>query len=297
LDKTVDPIIDKATAKTALALLAPQMRDLIVLLRDSGGRIAFRDEFTDLVERLKITAYTKLYEMPDGAQGVTLMVAVLGEEGAKEWEQELRALTAEGRGAEFLELGPMMESLADSIDLDATPEAKSAAAAAFEALAESERHAAVHFWQQFMMAAIAMLFQHLSLIVHGQKLTTLVAKAKTGDDGAFLKAVQIDKRILTELEYFKSRYARADLSGDRAFVTAVARKLEAPPYIGRTSHRKLWVALYLLDACRLLHAYKARELLDMLQEAGIVDDDEPIDDETAMNKLRARYVAHIQMLK
>jgi hypothetical protein len=273
------------------------MRELIGLLRDSGGRIVFRDEFTDLVERLKITAYTKLYEMHDGAQGATLMVAVLGEEGAKEWERELRALTPEGRGAQFMELGPMMESLTDSIDLDATAEAKSAASLAFEALAESERHAVVHFWQQFMMAAIAMLFQHLSLMVHGQKLTTLVAKAKTGDDAAFLKAVQVDKRILTELEYFRSRYARADLRGDRAFITSVARKLEAPPYIGKTQHKKLWVALYLLDACRLLHAYSARELLDMLQETGIVDDDEPIDDETSMNKLRARYSTHIQKLK
>jgi hypothetical protein len=44
-----------------------RMRELKGLLGDSGGRIAFRDEFTDLVERLKITPYTKLYEMHDGA--------------------------------------------------------------------------------------------------------------------------------------------------------------------------------------------------------------------------------------
>jgi chorismate-pyruvate lyase len=44
-----------------------RMRELKGLQGDSGGRIAFRDEFTDLVERLKITPYTKLYEMHDGA--------------------------------------------------------------------------------------------------------------------------------------------------------------------------------------------------------------------------------------
>lgn len=47
----------------------------------------------------------------------------------------------------------------------------------------------------------AIFYEQLSIMVHGEKLTALVARAKTGDDVGFLKAIQIDKRILSKIEY------------------------------------------------------------------------------------------------
>jgi len=42
-------------------------------------------------------------------------------------------------------------------------------------------------------------FNYFALMIHGRTLCRLVADAKTGDDDAFCKAVQIDRTVLVNV--------------------------------------------------------------------------------------------------
>jgi hypothetical protein len=68
------------------------------------------------------------------------------------------------------------------------------------------------------------------MMVHGEKLTSLVAQAKAGNDDAFVKAVQIDKRILNAIPYFSERYARAHDQGHSDFFDRLSYRLKSAPY-------------------------------------------------------------------
>jgi hypothetical protein len=119
------------------------------------------------------------------------------------------------------------------------------------------------------MGFLAGFFQNVAVMVHGEKLTSLVAQAKAGSDDAFCKAVQIDKRILTTIPYFKQRFDRSTLERDRNFMDALAYRLQCPPYKGKIRHKSLWMAFSFLDLTGLLDTLKHQEILELCDDAGV----------------------------
>lgn len=282
------PLIDLGTAKNLLREVALHWTEFLERLEDSGGRLAFRPEFADAISNLRIESYPLLYENEPSA-GDRMAKAMLGADGAREFDTALSTATPEERGAALQELGVDIDAFGVAFDFDATDEQRAQSAAAFTALTPHQQTESVQLMRHMFAGVLVTFHQQLSIMVHGEKLTALVARAKAGDDDAFLKAIQIDKRILTKVPHFEARFMRAQLQDERQFRTAVARKLEAPPYVGKITHKKLWLAFAFLESVGLLESCDGNDLLDMLQEVGVIDDERPIDDVKNLLKLKARY--------
>jgi hypothetical protein len=137
-----------------------------------------------------------------------------------------------------------------------------------------------------------MFHEYVSVAVHGVPLTTLIQWAKTGDDDAFGKAIQIDGRILTGLPYFAERYAQARLEGNKLFLRMVANKTDSPGYKGRLKQKSIWLVIALLDIFGLLEAMSGEEMLDFCNEVGSNDGDTPIEDVKNMLKRVATYKSY-----
>ena len=120
--------------------------------------------------------------------------------------------------------------------------------------------------------SIAQFYEYLSVGVHGERLSSLVAQAKAGDDLAFGKAIQIDGRIAEVIPYFRERLARARVSGDVEFLGMVGNKTSNPPYKGDIGRKPVWITLAFLDYLGWLARMKAREVLDFCQSVGIGED-------------------------
>lgn len=121
-----------------------------------------------------------------------------------------------------------------------------------------------------MAALIANLCNYVSLMVHGRSLCELVTAAKTGDDKAFVLAVQIDRTILT-LPYFQQRLALAQLGKEPEFLSSLAYRLKNPLLSTRREHLKLWLAFAILDDERLLRDMTVDELMVACRAMGAYD--------------------------
>ena len=197
-----------------------------------------------------------------------------------------------------LERGQTMRAWMDGlIEIDEafnfpkTPAEERLAFAQFNALSQEDQAEAIRMAQYLWMAFLAGFFQNISVMVHGEKLTALVAQAKAGSDEAFCKAVQIDKRILTTIPYFKRRFERGTLEGDRNFTDALAYRLQCPPYKGKIRHKALWMTFAYLDLVGLLNSMPHQEILDLCDDAGVGGYANRIEDVKNLSKRLAEYRA------
>jgi hypothetical protein len=139
----------------------------------------------------------------------------------------------------------------------------------FLALSVDEQKEAVKVGQHFYCFFLCSFFQSLSVMVHGEKLTSLVAQAMSGNDGAFVKAVQIDRRILTEVPYFRERFTRSQNEADQDFSDLISYRLMNPPYRGRIRHKSLWYTFAMLDQAGWLRNMSYREVREVCDEIAL----------------------------
>jgi hypothetical protein len=136
----------------------------------------------------------------------------------------------------------------------------------FEALAEEEKQAASLQAQAFWLMFMVFFHEILSIVVHGQRMTRLVAQAMGGDDNAFVKAVQVDRSVLASIPYFSERRQKAELAGEAEFLNKLNYRLTSPTLRGKIRHRELWLVFAMLDWMNLLDgSLKDREILDICE--------------------------------
>jgi hypothetical protein len=111
--------------------------------------------------------------------------------------------------------------------------------------------------QFFMTAALVLVFNYLAFMVHRKSMFQLVAQAKNGTEAAFLKAVQIDQRCLTDIQYFRDKVTTATQTGKIKFLERVAKYQKKPLTQSGTERRALYLALALLDSMHVLSAFTA----------------------------------------
>lgn len=97
-----------------------------------------------------------------------------------------------------------------------------------EASSEDEEKTIFLSMQLFFAYIYAYFYNHIALMVHGQKLTTLVPLALKGDKKAFCRAIQIDRNILTGHPYFRDTYARLQTGEDPNFLNSVTAYIDRP---------------------------------------------------------------------
>lgn len=283
-------VVDIPSAARLIQAMAPDWLWLLKYIESEDGYVRFPPAVSQWIKNLNIGNYPGLYE-DERAIGAILVKAFLSDEQVGQLNTELEACSSEERGQLLLEyIGNLGEEI-DAIELPKTPAAQKRAEAQFLAMSDAERQHAIEFMQRFLMSMLAGFYQSLSIMVHGEKLTALVAQAKAGDDKAFAKAVQIDKRILHALPYFNDRFAAANSEGQREFVELVTAHMSRPPYKGKIRHKALYLAFSLLDQVGVLDRMKHSELLDLCTQAGLDSHANRIDDVKNVSKRLAEYRA------
>lgn len=171
----------------------------------------------------------------------------------------------------------------------ATDDDRETARKELETLSEDERKAVFLSTQLFFAYIYAYFYNHVALMVHGQKLTVLVPLALQGNKKAFCKAIQIDRNILTGHPYFRDTYARLQTGEDSNFLDVITSYINRPPIQGRIDYPALYMLFAVLDGFRWLDDIKAREILDLYNGMKLGGNKGYIVDENSVIKKRIEY--------
>jgi len=283
-------IIDKTSAAKFVRIMAADWDFLLRHIESMDGYVRLPPKFADAVQRLSIENYPELYES-EMAIGRMMLAAFFKPEEVNGLAQQVNDMSPDSRGKFVLELLTELELADDSEVVASTPAGDLRAIEALNALPAQQRDEVLRAGRQYMMALLAILYQLLSLITHGEKLTSLVAQAIAGNDRAFAKAVQIDKNILAGIPYFRQRFSRAVIEGDRHFTEALAAHLQRPPYKGKIRHKALYLTFAVLDLAGTLDAMPHSEILDLCNQAGLDAKSSRIEDVKNLSKRLADYRA------
>lgn len=159
----------------------------------------------------------------------------------------------------------------------------------YEALSAKEKYNCILCTQFFLTFLYSHFYNNLSLMVHGQKLTTLVPLAMQGDKEAFCKAVQIDRNLLTGNSFFRDTYADLQSGSDKDFLNAILYRIGNPTIRGRIRFPALYMVFATLDSFHLLDDFTASEILDICDEAKLDRFQNRIEDENYLIKRRSEY--------
>lgn len=282
------PLIDLNTATRLLKDSAPDWEWLLRQIESQDGFLRIPTEVNQFIDRLKIGNYPLLYQS-ESAISKAFLLAFFTPSEFVSISQELVEASPEERSDFVREFtGDIKESFteAENVWRNKTPEQ---AKAEFDAMHPEEQAKATKSLQWMSMSFLASFYQILSVMVHRQKLTDLVAHAKAGNDEAFVKAVQIDPRILTTEPYFKQRFENLHAVGNDDFRSKLAYRMQCAPYRGKVRHKSLWMGFAFLDMCGHFDTLKDREMLDLFDEAGIGGYDNRIEDVKYLTKRRGEY--------
>lgn len=261
-------LISKDSVLDALRSGIPDAEWLLRQIESEQGWLRFPAYLSNVITNLKLENYPLLYAS-ESAIAAMLLRGWMNDEEIKQFNAEIEAATPKERGNLVTEWGRNAGEAIEQFEIPKTPEQQAKALRIFESLSPEEQKESIRVAQHFFCFFFTSFYQSLSVMVHGEKLTSLVAQAKTGNDDAFVKAVQIDKRILTADPYFRSRFDRAQNEPGTDFFDALSYRLRTAPYRGKIRHKTLWYAFSILDQTQLLDTLSHRELLEMCDEAGV----------------------------
>lgn len=284
----LEPVIDLDSARELLRRVVPDWEGLLEHLESSGGRLKFLLEVNSMIVNLRIENYPLLYENTAAIANV-LAPAFMDSNEISAFNVKVENASPADRGQMIADALVDLDTLDPAFDFSKSDEEKQQASESLAALDPKTQEEISKFWQHLMMGTFALFYDYLSIAVHGEKLTALVAQAKNGDDAAFGKAIQIDGRILIVIPYFKDRYSRAITEDHEDFRAMVSRKLSSPPYKGRIEHKSLWMTFAFLESVGLLYALPREELLDLCNDVGVGESGQPIDDVKNLNKRLSLY--------
>lgn len=278
------PSKDKAI-KAAISL-TPEYTKLFRELQKNGGRIIFLPEIA--ARQNIVGSYVTLYDN-ELKFGVALSLALLGEDQFHKLNAELENASQEDRQQfldEIIEQDNWDEIL-ESFQIPNSPQEWDADRKQLELLPLEERQALekrrIFFWLYYF----GNFFNTLALMVHGEKLTTLVPQAINGDDEAFLKAAQTDRMLLIHHPYFRERKLRAQNEGDKKFLFRLANHESIPVLVGKIQFPGLYMLFGLLELFQWLDNLSATEILDICVQANLDLYQNRIDDASYVsNRLR-----------
>lgn len=292
MEATIRPSREKAIG--LVISLAPEYAEFLTFFQGPGGWLRLPKQLIDIKNRLNIHNYPELYD-DEKKINVALMFGLIGEEEFKKWNAEVSQMSSEEQLA-------LVNELVDDSDLwDVShffpPEGEEAIArvkAEYEALSVEDRlivdRRAQFFWSYFF----AHFHNVLSVMIHGEKLTSLVSKTLAGDDQAFFKAVQVDRSLLTHQPYFVRRYREAAECGEAEFLKKIAYRQSNPTLRGKIRYPALYMVFALLETLNWLDDLKHEEVLDICDQAQLDHYQNRIED---VNYLTKRLIEYRRMQK
>jgi hypothetical protein len=271
-------------AKKWTPLYATVFQDLIA----EGGRIKLSKRFAQI--RQSIGVYVLLYD-DERKPGVAMMLAVLGDEGLKKFNEDA-ARWSEREVSDFIEeIGSDegQEALLQDLVFPVTEEDWIEQDKLYSALSEEEKALSLKTTALLFSGIFAQLFNTLALMTHGAALTTLVRQSIEGNDEAFLKAAQVDRFLLTHHPYFIARKREAQDRGEEEFLRALAYRESNPNLKGKIRYPALFMLFGLLESVQWLDKLKHEEILDLCDEIGLDRFQNRIEDVNYLTKRLADY--------
>lgn len=284
------PVIDLDSAREIFARWLPTWFELLDKLDQHGGRLQFVRELGPYLKTNRHDSYPLLYERwPHIMSSARLAIERSTPAGFILPGTDISFATPQDRGRFFIQFLTALDELEPMIGPHLTKEDIAASRSASEDIDPGDLETLGPLLQQLPTLIMAMFYEYLSVAVHGSPLSTLVLRAKSGDDDAFGKAIQIDGSISLVIPYFRERLAQAHLEGDKNFLRMIANKMESPGYRGRLKHKSVWLVIGLLDLFGLLDSMSGNEMLDFCNDVGANNSETPIEDVKNMLKRVADY--------
>ncbi|HLP98000.1 MAG TPA: hypothetical protein VK149_06110 [Sideroxyarcus sp.] len=289
--------VEKSLARRLAVLVAPECGEILSLFRTNrDGWVKMPADIELLRKNLGIgDIYVHTYE-DDNRIWSCLYRGVFPDNTVEELQKldsEFLALSEEEKLALFND--DAVSSFSEGIDLTwdeifpKTEEAKAAAKQQFEALSDEEKKKTLYQSAMLIIFFYAHFYNLLSVMVHGQKLTTLVPLALQGNKEAFCKAVQIDRNLLTGHPYFKETYLELQTGEDKDFLDALLYRIGNPTTRSKFRFPALYMLFSTLDMLHWLDEFTASEILDICDEAKLDRFQNRIEDENYLTKRRIEY--------
>ncbi len=289
--------VEKSIAITLASELVPICAELLMdYMAKRNGWIKMPKEFEQIRQNSNLSdSYVLAYEEENRILSC-LMKSLFPGDTAKELKQfdNEFLVVKEDEKLDFVDLylskklGGNLFYLFDKI-FNATNEDQEIARKELEALSEDEKREIFLSMQLFFAYIYAYFYNHIALMVHGQKLTTLVPLALKGNQKAFCKAIQVDRNILTGHPYFRDTYARLQTGENPNFLADITSYINRPPIQGRIEYPALYMLFSILDGFKWLDDIKASEILDLYNEMGLDGEQNYIEDENSVVKKRIEY--------
>lgn len=286
----MSPRPNKALTLQAAISLTPQYVELLRDIQKDGKGIGLSKDFLSV--QSKLGSYVLNYES-ELRINTACALFFLGEDRYKELCEEVNASTTEEQQEFIDEVGGLdsesIDELFSSFDLPKTDSEKEAARVAFEALSDDEKNIASRRAGFFWSFLFSSFFNHLALMVHGSKMTSLVPKAIAGDEDSFFKAVQIDRMLLIHHPYFRERKALAQDNAEAGFLSRLSYRESSSPLKGKIQYPGLYMLFGILDAYQWLDDLKHDEILDICDAAGLDRYQNRIEDVNYITKRLIEY--------
>lgn len=282
---------EKESSLKVAQRLSPHCVEMLRDLQKGGGRISFTPEVAQ-IQNL-VGKYVLIYD-DELKIARAMFLTFFGEEGFKNYTQEIEALSKEEQqeildGLASVETLDEIAEAMDSIKIPHSPAEWKAARDEVANMPEDERKEtekrSVFFWCFFF----SNFFNTLSLMVHGTKMTSLVPRAIAGDENAFLKAVQIDRMLLLYHPYFRDRKATAQSEGETEFLAKLSYRESNPPLRGKIRYPGLFMLFGILESIRWLDDLEHVEILDICDGAGLDRFQNRIEDVNCLTKRLGEY--------
>lgn len=281
--------IDKDKAISLVINLAPEYSKILEDFQGPGGWLKLPKKFLNMRTKLNIENYPELYN-DERAPGTALFMAILGKDEFLAWTREVNSLPMEQQKAvldEFISEFDQLD-ISDYCPPD-TEEADQQALVEFNQLPQAEQKEITCKSQFFWGYVFAQFYNTLSVMIHGERLTSLVAKARAGDQLAFCKAIQIDRTILTHHPYFSERHQRAAENGEEEFLAKIAYRERNPTLKGKIRYPALYMVFSLLESLSWLDDLTHQEILDICDRANLDRFQNRIEDVNYVTKRLREY--------
>jgi len=260
--------LTKESAVSFVTRWTPLYAEIFCELLKEGGRVRIESRFSKI--RQNLGNYVQLYD-DEKKLGVAVLLGLLGEDGFQELNEDSKSWT-EKENADFLKSLSSEEgekSVDDALNFPQSEEEWAAQENSFQSLPDDEKAKQSKRAAFLFSGVFAQIFNTLSLMIHGAKLTTLVPLAIQGDPNAFFKAVQVDRLLLTHHPYFIKRKQEAQDNGEDVFLKALVYRESNPNLKGKIRYPALYMLFGLLESINWLDGFKHEEILDLCDEAGL----------------------------
>jgi len=272
--------------------------DYMSLFKDfhayDGGWLVWPEYLIKIKNNLKLDNYVSLYE-DEKKINACMALFLYDENELKKQKEEDDNKTIEQKQREFdglfeeLVFSSKFEIEGALSDWPPTPEQEANSKEEFDRLSSDDQKRLTQKSQYLFLNVLCTLHNYFSVMVCGEKLTSLVPKAIQGDDECFLKAVKIDRNLLTNHPYFTERYRKAQLSGEEGFLQKLATRQSTPNLLGKIRYPGLYIIFSMLEVMGWLDDFTHEEILDLCDAAGLDRWQNRIEDVNAVTKRLIQY--------